>query len=277
MQREYVFVAMRLPRFTLATLMSAMLISCAHGAVTELPTSPGPVPAGVTIQRLTITPTSTTLIAGNAAQITSSGPFQPDTIVLGAFAQYSDGSSKYVPATWTSSNTQVIAIDSSTLTAVGRGTATITARAEGMTATAEYIVEPNVAGTWSGNFVVDQCAAGSGSMQELVCGDTPGHRGVLPAGTSAPITFTIEKNGADLTARAASGDWRGVLIGTDRGQNFLMLKGDLTGNRATVTIIYWDSRVKTDLMEGFLGFEVRIDGVPSNAAVTAHFDNVTRR
>jgi hypothetical protein len=252
-----------------------MLISCAHGATTQLPTSPGPAP--VTIQRLTITPTSTTMIAGNAVPITSSGPFTADALALGAFAQYSDGSGKYVPASWTSSDTRVIAIDNSTLTAVARGTATITARAEGMTATAEYAVEPNVAGTWSGNFVVDQCAAGSGSMQELICGDTPGHRGVLPIAASAPITFTIEKNGADLSARAASGDWRGGLIGTDRGQNFLTLKGDLTGNRATVTIVYWDTRVKTDLMEGFIGFEVRLEGVPSNAAVTAHLDNVIRK
>ena len=251
-----------------------MLISCAHG-VTESPTSPGPAP--VTLQRLTITPTSTTMIAGDAAAITSSGPLPPDSIALGAFAQYSDGSGKYVPAIWTSSNAQVIAIDNSTLTAVGRGTATITARAEAMTATAEYTVEPNVAGTWSGTFVVEQCSAGSASMQELICGDTPGHRGVLPVGTSAPITVTIEKNGANLTARAASGDWRGVLSGTDRGQNFLTLKGDLTGNGATVTIIYWDTRVRTDLMEGFIGFEVRIGGVSSNAAVTAHLDNVTRR
>ena len=216
------------------------------------------------------------MIAGDAVPITSSGQLASGAI-LGAFAQYDNGSSNYVPASWSSSDTRVIAIDSSTLTAVGRGTATITARAEGMTATAEYAVEPNVAGTWSGHFIVDQCAAGSGSMQELVCGDTPGHRGVLPVGTSAPISLTIEKSGANLTARAASGDWRGVLSGTDRGQNFLTLRGDLTGNNATVTMVYWDTRVKTDVMEGFVGFEVRINGVPSNAAVTAHLDNVTRR
>jgi hypothetical protein len=30
-------------------------------------------------------------------------------------------------------------------------------------------------------------------------------------------------------------------------------------------------------MEGWLGFEVRIEGMPSHANVTAHFDNVTRR
>lgn len=255
--------------------MSSILISCAHGVTTELPTSPGPVP--VTIQRLTITPTSTTMIVGDAVPITSSGPFPPSGLVLGAFAQYNDGSAKYVEASWTSSNAQVITVDNSTLTAVGRGTATITARADGMTATAEYAVEPNVAGTWSGTFVVDQCAAGSGSMQDLICANVPGHRGVLPVGAAVPITFTIEKNGADLTARAASGDWRGVLSGTDRGQNFLTLKGDLTGNGVTVTMVNWDARVKTDLMEGFIGFEVRINGVPSNAAVTAHLDNVSRR
>ena len=254
-----------------------MLISCAHGVLTESPTSPGPVPAGVTIQQLTITPTSTTLIVGNAVPITSAGPFPPEALVLGVVGQYSDGSAKYVQASWTSSDTSVITIDGSTLTATGRGTATITARADGKTATATYTVEPDVAGTWSGTFVVDQCAAGSGSMEEVICGNTPGHQGIAPAGTALPITLTIQKNGADLTATAVSGAWRGVLRGTDRGQNFLTLKGDLTGNGATVTIIHWDTRVKTDLMEGFIAFEVRVNGLPSNAAVTAHLDNVTRR
>jgi hypothetical protein len=35
--------------------------------------------------------------------------------------------------------------------------------------------------------------------------------------------------------------------------------------------------VRADSMEGFIGFEVRIAGYPSWAAVTAHFDRVTRR
>ena len=183
-----------------------------------------------------------------------------------------------VDATWTSSDANVIAIDSGSIRAVGRGSATLTARAEGKTASETFKVEPNMAGTWSGNFVVDQCNAGSGSMGELMCNADPSHpRGSLAVGTSVPITFQIQKSGEALTATAASGDWRGTLTGTDRGSNFMTFSGELTGNRTRVTIVFWNSQAKTDVMEGQIVFEVRIDNVPSNAAVVAHFDQVMRR
>jgi len=268
---------MLLPRCVVATLMSAMLISCAHGVVNELPTSPGPRPAQIT--SLTITPVGGgTLIAGYSAQITSSGPFPSTGAVLGAFAQYNDGSGKYVPANWSTNDPQVLVIEGSSMMPVSRGTAVITARAEGLTATETFKVDPNMAGSWTGTFVVDECGAGSASMHELVCSNIPGRQpGMLRVGTAVPVSFQIQKNGDELAAPAQFGDLRGTLRGSDRGQNFLTLKGDLTVNRTTLTIIYWDARVRTDLMEGFIGFEVRIDGMPSNAAVAAHFDNVIRK
>ena len=91
------------------------------------------------------------------------------------------------------------------------------------------------------------------------------------------MTLQITQTGKDLTAAAQFGELRGTLTGIDRGQNFLTLSGDVTVNRTTVTLVYWDARVLTDAMEAFIGFEVRIAGVPSFAAVTAHFNNVTRR
>jgi hypothetical protein len=109
---------------------------------------------------------------------------------------------------------------------------------------------------------------------------SPGHPGgVLPVGTVAPITLQITRgNGTDLSATAALGELRGTLTGSDRGQNFLTLKGDLTnanGNR--VSVVYWDSRVKTDVMEGFIGFQVYVGGLSSFATVSAHFQDLTRR
>lgn len=264
------------PRCLVVILVSAILISCAHGVVTELPTSPTPA---VTIKSLTITPVGGgSLIAGQSAPITSSGPFQGSGGTLGAFAQYTDGSGKYVEATWTTSDAAVVVVNDGSLVGMARGTARLTARAEGMSATEMFNVEPNMAGTWSGKVVIDECAAGSGSMSELVCGNAPGRPpGLAPVGMALPIAFQIQKNGGDLTATAQIMDVSGILRGLDRGQNFLTLAGDLTINRTTLTVVYWDTRVRTDLMEGFVGFEVRIAGFPSNAAVTAHFDNVTRR
>lgn len=249
-----------------------LVSSCAHGFVDEAPTSPTPA---VTLRALTVTPVGGgTILEGGTFPITTSG----NTMGLGAWAQYSDGTTKYVDATWTSSDANVIAIDGGSIRAVGRGSATLTARAEGKTASETFKVEPNMAGTWSGNFVVDQCNAGSGSMGELMCNADPSHpRGSLAVGTSVPITFQIQKSGEALTATAASGDWRGTLTGTDRGSNFMTFSGELTGNRTRVTIVFWNSQAKTDVMEGQIGFEVRIDNVPSNAAVVAHFDQVMRR
>lgn len=251
--------------------------ACSHGVVNELPTTPTRV---VTINSLTITPVGGgTIIVGSSAPITSSGPFPSTGATLGAFAQYSDGSGQYVQATWTSSNSNVIAVDGTSFTAMGRGTATITASAEGKTASETFAVEPGIAGNWSGTYVVDNCAAGSGSMYELICfppnqGRTPG---VLAIGAAPPLTLQITKSGTDLAAVAQFGELRGALSGTDRGSNFLTFKGDLTVNRTTITLVYWDTRVRTDSMDGFIAFEVRIEGVPSFAAVSAHLDNVTRR
>jgi hypothetical protein len=245
--------------------------------VDELPSAPTRV---VTINSLTITPVGGgTIIAGSSAPITSSGPFPSTGATLGAFAQYSDGSGQYVQATWTSSNSTVIAVEGTSFTAIGRGTATITASAEGKTASETFNVEPNMAGNWSGTYVVDNCAAGSASMHELICFPPDQGRppGILAIGAAPPLTLQITKSGTDLAASAQFGELRGTLTGTDRGSNFLTLKGDLTVNRTTVTLVYWDSRVRTDLMEGYIAFEVRIAGVPSFAAVTAHLDKVIRR
>jgi len=250
-----------------------MLVSgCTHGVVDGPPTTPTPA---VTLRALTVTPVGGgTLLQGHTAPILTSG----STLGLGAWAQYSDGTAKYVAATWTTSDANVIAIDGESIRAVNRGTAMLTASAEGKTASESFRVEPNMAGTWSGNLVVDQCGAGSGSMGELICNDVPSHpRGLLAVGVSVPITLQIQKSGDALTAAVTSGEWRGTLSGTDRGSNFMSFSGSLTGNRTTITIVFWNSQAKTDVMEGQIGFEVRIDNVPSNAAVVAHFENVTRR
>ncbi|HUQ89758.1 MAG TPA: hypothetical protein VM096_19505 [Vicinamibacterales bacterium] len=266
-------------RFTTVVLAILGLVSCSHGVVRELPAAPST--PQVAIVRLTITPVGgARMLEGQTATITSSGPLPEAGQPLGAFAQYSDGSGKFVGARWTSSDATVIAVNDTTFTAMARGTVTITAAAEGKTASESFIVEPGIAGTWSGQFVVDQCAAGSGSMNELICfapnqGRPPG---ALAVGTAAPIALVISKaNGNDLTAAAQLGDLRGVLTGTDRGSNALTLKGNLTLNGTTLTLVHWDARVVTDSMEGFIGFELRIPGVPSFAQVTAHLDNVTRR
>lgn len=212
-----------------------------------------------------------TVIAGSSVAIVSSG----NILGLGAWANYSDNSGQYVEAAWTSSDTNVIAFDGGTMKAISRGTATITARANGMTATETFTVDPNMAGTWSGNLVIDQCVAGSGSMMEVVCDRS--RNGMLPAGASVPITFEIKKNGANLTAAAALGNVRGTLSGLDTGGNSFSLKGDLAANGTTVIVAFWNGLVTKDAMEAQLGLEVRIVGLPEYARAVGHFEQVTLR
>ena len=100
---------------------------------------------------------------------------------------------------------------------------------------------------------------------------------MMPVGASVPVSFLISQSGTALTATAALGQVRGTLTGTDRGGNFLTLLGDLTVDRTTLTMIFWDARVTTDVMEGVVGFEIRSAGIPSHAQVTGTFVGVTRR
>jgi hypothetical protein len=259
-------------RFVVIAAVTLMIGGCSHGTVGELPTAPS-----ATIRTLTITPTGGgSLIAGQTAEITTSGPM-PSGGALGAYAQYTDGSGKYVEANWTTSDAAVMIVSNATMRAVGRGTATLTASFEGKTDSETFQVEPGIAGTWIGTYVVDTCAAGSAALQELICGVAGRTPGVLPVGAAAPIGFQITQSGTDLTAVAAFGEFRGTLTGSDRNANFLTLRGDLTSNTSTLTLIHWDTRVRTDLMEGFIAFEWRIAGVSSFAQVTAHLGEVTRR
>jgi hypothetical protein len=256
-------------------LLTLTVSSCAHGVLDELPTAPDPA---TTIRTLTITPPGGgVLIAGERAAITSSGPFSTSSPILGAFAEYGDGTGRYVPATWSSSDTSVLTVDGAAMTAVSPGEATVTARADRATATARFRVEPTIAGSWSGTLVIDQCAARTGSLQELICSNSPGRIGMLPPGATVPIMLTLQKDGGALTVPAQFGDLRGVLTGTDAGANTFGLTGNVRREGTTITVAFLNGRVRNELMEASTGLEVRIDGLPEHAAILGHFDNVTRR
>jgi hypothetical protein len=266
-----------LPGLLVVPLLTLAGVGCSHGTLSEAPTAPTVTP---TITTLTVTPVGGgTMIEGVVTPITSSGGFPSTGATLGAFAQYSDGSGKYVPATWTSSDTNVIAIEGDSMVAKTRGTVTITASAEGKTDTETFVVHGSFAGTWAGTFIVEQCGAGGGSIDELICypmnqGRTPG---ALAVGAVVPMTMQITKSGTAVTAIAQFGNLRGTLTGSDRGQNFFSLTGTLSSAATTMTIIEWNARVREDLMEGALAFEVRVAGVPSHAQVIARLGEVTRR
>src|SRR5687768_13614960 len=167
-----------LPGLVVVPLLTLVGAGCSHGTISELPAAP--TPPAVTVATLTITPVGGgSMLEGLTTPITTSGGFPSTGATLGAFAQYTDGSGKYVEAAWASSNPQVLAIEGGAFVAKARGTTTVTASFAGKTASETFVVQPGFTGSWSGTFIVEQCGAGGGSIQDVICypmnqGRTPG-------------------------------------------------------------------------------------------------------
>lgn len=272
---------MRLPlRCAPLVLGWLILTSCSHNVTTDLPAAPTPVRPTVRITKLIIAPPGGgSMIVGTVVPITTSGPPPSDGLALGAFAQYSDGSGHFVEATWSSSDDGIALVRNGELVAINRGTAVLTASAEGLTASETFIVDPGIPGLWVGTYVVDSCQAGSGSVDALVCAaPTPGHAGgILRVGTVAPMALQITQHGKDLSATMQFGELRGTLTGVDAGANYLSLSGTLNASTSNAKIVVFNARVKQDVMEGVMGYELRITDLPSWAVVTAHFDSIARK
>jgi hypothetical protein len=238
---------------------------------------PTPTPLPARLMAVTITPQGGGVITvGASAPISTSGTAPG----FGAFAQYSDGTSRYVDAAWTSSDDSIIAIDGGRLIARGRGEATLTARFEDQTDTETFRAEGGLAGRWVGSYVVEQCDGSSGSMQEVLCAPARNSRpaGFAAVGTTLSLMLEISENGADdLTAIASFGALRGTLTGKNRGGGFFYLQGQFAMDGTVINIVHWDSRVVRDGMEGFIGYQLRMPNLPGIGGVGAKLTGMTRQ
>lgn len=263
------------PRFVAVALVCVLVAGCTRGAVSpdQIPTGPTALPIDVTI-----TPVGGgSFTVGGSAPIATSGGLPTDGLALGAFARFSDGSGRYVEATWTSSDENVIAVVGTTLVARGRGTATLTASFAGLSDTENFIAEGGIAGRWAGSYVVEQCNANSGSMAEVLCGAPGRAPGVAAVGTTLPFAMEISESETDLTGVVSLGQIRGTLTGKNRGGGLFHLQGVIEGGGGAINIIHWDTRVVRDSMEGFIGYEVKISSLPGIGVVAAKLINVTRQ
>lgn len=268
---------MRLRRAT-AVLMSIAMGACTRGVVDSPPTAPTPPPPAVTT--LTITPIGGGSIqVGASAPIVTSGGLPAAGTPLGAFAQFNDGSGRYVAAAWSSSDDSIITVDGDQLVARGRGTVTLTAAYEGKSDTETFTAEGGVAGRWRGAYLVEQCGGSTGSMQEVLC-NPPGNTrapGVAAVGSVLPFSLEIVEHGTDLSALVSLGTTRGTLTGKLRGGGFFYLQGVIEGAGGAINIIHWDTRVVRDGMEGFIGYQVRMPNLPGIGAVAAKLVDMTRQ
>jgi len=265
------------PRFVTVVLACVAVAGCTRGVV-----SPDQIPTGPTgptaVIDVTITPVGggTITVGGSAPIVTSGGP-PANGAALGAFARFNNGTGRYVEATWTSSDESVITVVGTTLVARGRGTATLTATFEGRSDTETFVAEGGIAGRWAGSYVVEQCSADSGSMSEVLCGAPGRAPGVAAVGATLPFSMDISENGTDLTAAVSFGNIRGTLSGRNRGGGFFFLQGIVEGAGGAINIVHWDTRVVRDSMEGFIGYQVRISGLPGTGGVGAKLTTMTRQ
>jgi hypothetical protein len=267
-----------LSRCLTVALASVLVCACTRNVVDTPPTAPTPPPAAVTT--LTITPIGGgSLMVGSSAPIATDGGLPTNGTPLGAFAQFSDGSGRYVQARWTSSDDSIITVDGAQLVARARGTVTLTASFEGKSDTESFTSEGGIAGRWRGSYVVEQCAGNSGSMQEVLCNPAGNSRpvGIAAVGNTLPFSLEISEHDTDLTAIVSFGSLRGTLTGKNRGAGYFFLQGVIEAGGGAINIIHWDTRVTRDAMEGFIGYQVRIPDLPGIGAVAAKLVDMTRQ
>ena len=262
-------------------LGGALLVSCTRGVITDEQANPvAPTPAAPTLTRLTITPIGGgSIMLGASAPIVSTGTSPNTGAGVGAFAEYSNGTGRYVAATWTSSDASVVSVTNEAITAMGRGTAIVTARFGGQSDDEQFEVFGGIASRWAGTYVVEQCSGSSGSISEVLCTppNTGRPAGIAHVGATLQIGMELTVSGADVTGVVHFGNIRGTLTGKDRGAGYFFLQGVIENASGTVNITHWDVRVHRDEMQGFINYQLRLPNLPGLGGVATKLANVTRR
>jgi hypothetical protein len=158
------------------------------------------------------------------------------------------------------------------VTAVGVGSATITADYEGMRATRLIQVLPDYAGRWVGEFVVRDCAVSGGFRAEwceqiLAAPAFPARLDLVQTRTAISGTWTLQED--------TTGPVTGNVSATPPGT--LTLEGSVTRGGITTTISSWET-VTTDnqAMTGDFTLTWTTRGVPGNARTVVTLRNFRR-
>jgi hypothetical protein len=140
-----------------------------------------------------------------------------DAVRTGLFANYtatatlSDGTTRAVTPTWTSSNTGAASVDSAgRLVGVAHGSTNLTASHDGRSASKVVQVVNNYEGAWEGQYVVRACTD-SGDLTNRDGGWCRGGPGRV--GNVGSIRLALSQTGGNLS------DISGTVVGIDEGGN----------------------------------------------------------
>lgn len=163
-------------------------------------------------------------------------------VSLTAIAQYADAHAAVADVSWSSSNPSVADVDSSgNLTAVGIGTATVSASAGRVTGIAPITVSTipggnwlDVSGTWSGADSLELSCTWLGGPGPSPC------EGQYNGGARDPTTLVVQQV-ADAAACRASigvmGAFSGTLVGSVGVDGHVRLAGTVAGQEVGVARI----------------------------------------
>lgn len=141
------------------------------------------------------------------------------------------------------------------------------------------------AGRWIGEYVVQQCAGASGSMDDVLCSaPRPGSAGgVFQRDTRFPITLELTQSGSTVAGTLTLGLIRGTVSGSVTSANRLILSGTLfysdaaSGVTLTNTLTDWDTSLGSDLLSGTFALNVRFNTLPGDGVVRVLLQNTMRR
>lgn len=249
------------PVVLVAFLLATGAVACGGGksgggsSNTTSPTSPT---ATVVLSSIAVTGSSTALMVGESATLT-------------ATATYSDGTTRSITVTWSSSDSTVVSVDSAgRVTAAGGGTVTITATAEGRSGTLSVRGIPDYSGEWDVRFKYTMC--NMPDRWRLTWCD--------PRATGGYMGLTFSRSGVDeVTAIMRSGNgYIGNMSGRVQANGSLALTGTWTLTDAiSWDVSNWVSQMVSGQMTGTFAATITLPGETATGTLTAELFNSTRR
>jgi len=132
---------------------------------------------------------------------------------------------------------------------------------------AEVVAGTPFAGSWAGNYRIDNCQ-GAGSVQDLLCSSPSGGRtgGLYPSGSVLPMALSLAQIGASVTGTLSLGELTGPVTGVVENR-LLTLRGTVGSGPLQATTVHWSSRVTGRTMDGVASFSVALPGFPGTGVL----------
>jgi len=242
------------------SIIAAFVVTaCGGGDGSPTPTTPTPT-----------TPTATSLsISGTENLRTGQSQTYTATVAL------SNGTSQAATnPTWASDNQSVMTITSAgQAAALTHGSSTLTATAQGLSATRAVKVYHDYQGTWTGSYRIRVCDE-QGDFQRLFCGD------LFARGTLLPLRITLTQPGS-----TASGTLElGTIVNTLSGGIFdnRHFVGAANGTFSASGITFTNRTGTLDILSSATGLTgtiintITASGVAGNVYIEADLNGVTR-